>query len=148
MTTLAYDGRYIAIDTQITRGDTKYRQCKIVDIDKDTVAFTLGSLAHAMRAVEALKEGDEMPEGDYSLVVWNRDSGLYVYEGDADTVPILTDAYAIGSGEQAALVGLLSGKSAPEAVRLAAKVCLYTSDEVDVFDTRTGKRVKSVKKRK
>ncbi|MDO4708244.1 MAG: hypothetical protein Q4B94_00205 [Pseudomonadota bacterium] len=147
MTTLAYDGRYTAIDTQITRGDTKYHQCKIVDIDRDTVAFTLGDLSQAMQAVEAIREGNEPPEGDYSLVVWNRDSGLYVHQGDEDTVPVLTDTYAIGSGEQAALAGLLAGKSAAEAVRLASQVCLYTGAQVDVFDTRTGKRVKSVKKR-
>jgi hypothetical protein len=142
MTSLAFDGRYIAIDSQITGGGTRFEGHKTYDIltpdGERLVCFGVGNLGEWQRAVQALAAGDDPPKGEYALLVWCPVVGLYEYEGGPDFSQV-DYRYASGTGAQACLAAMKMGASAVRAVEIAAEVDVYTSLPVVVFDTQTGK---------
>ena len=84
MTTLAFDGRLVAIDSQVTAGDLRYEEEKFyrtTDTTGRTVVFGAGTTSHIQRAVRELSEGfDELTKGEYTiLVVGLRDNPVAFY---------------------------------------------------------------------
>lgn len=144
MTTIAYDGRYVAVDSQVTIGDLKVTQDKSYTVEtasgKSLVVFGAGSVADIQAAVDLLADDKErLPEGDYSLVVCGLREHPVVYESDGNPIDTLGRPYVAGSGQQAALAALILGVNAKRAVEVACEVDLHSGPPVRVFDTKTGK---------
>jgi hypothetical protein len=143
MTTIAYDGRLIACDTQLTAGGVRFTSRKAFDIATDEgrlVVFGCGTWNDIVNAVDAITAGDDPPDGDYTLLSWSKTLGVREYDAtDEKWTRVVMDRYAAGSGTSAALAAMVMGADAAKAVAVAALVDAYTSGPTTVFDTKTGR---------
>ncbi|MBA0381022.1 hypothetical protein D7U93_16035, partial [Stenotrophomonas maltophilia] len=117
MTTLAFDGRLVAIDSQVTAGDLRYEEEKFYrttdTTGRDLVVFGAGTTSHIQRAVRELSEGfDELTKGEYTiLVVGLRDNPVAFYH-DGLPLDLRRDFLVAGSGGAIALAAMKAGHNA------------------------------------
>lgn len=147
MTTLAYDGRYVAIDTQVTAGDIKFSERKhyeFADMDgRRLVAFGCGDVAAIQQAVNSLAGCETPCAGEYELLVVGLADVPVAYQGDGREPLRLSDGpYVAGSGAPAALAALTLGKNATQAVLTACKVDLYSGAPVETLNVRSRRWLK------
>lgn len=146
MTTIVFDGRYLAVDSQATHDDVKQEVQKFKELvtpsgDK-CVAVFCGHL-HAGRAgVAALEAGESVQDaldGDTTLlVVSSSGARLITEEGTwCEEGPL-----CLGSGRLAAYAGLRMGMRADAAVALACDVDIYSSGPVQCWDVKTMRAIK------
>lgn len=140
MTTIAYDGRYIACDSRESMGHIILSD-KVEKFVATPEAVYFG--AGVPCDIERLIEVSEQVTHDYFLeavilvaekdgvftVSQSEDGG--VYKNSASHL----DSYAIGSGAEFAMSAIDFGMNAKEAVEYAMTRDIYTGGEVTVFDT-------------
>ena len=139
MTTIAYRDGVLASDSLATIGDTKahgsYQKIRRIG---DFLVGAAGSVAASQDFVNWLKHGtedDPPPKGQYNaLIIDPRGRVREIENGSVLPVPRGAKFFAIGSGAAYALAAMYAGASAPEAVKIAAKI-----------DTSTGLPVKTLK---
>ena len=147
MTTLAFDGRPVAIDSQVTAGDLRYEEEKFYrttdTTGRDLVVFGAGTTSHIQRAVRELSEGfDELTKGEYTiLVVGLRDNPVAFYH-DGLPLDLRRDFLVAGSGGAIALAAMKAGHNATEAVLMACSTDLYSGPPVQTYDTVTKRFLK------
>lgn len=144
MTTIAFDGRYLAADRLCNASGTKERVHKIFRCAR----FLYGGcgptgevmeVAHWLRSGAAWKEAPEFSEAEVRGVavrVGKSPKAFLVCGKTARLMPIAERFFAAGSGRDAARAALFMGASARDAVLIAAKVDLCTGLGVDVVDAR------------
>ena len=140
MTTIAYDGITLAADSQITWGNIRMPRpsCKIHIISPTRVAASSGPSAECFKLVEWLRAGaqptDTLKLTDNPLLLICDSSGE-VWTLDNDLVLLPDEAPAtIGSGADIARGAMHAGATALEAVRIAARVDISTSEPIYTFD--------------
>ena len=141
MTTLAYDGRLIAIDSQVTAGDLVYEEEKFYRTTdaagNELLVFGAGTTSHIQRAVRELSEGaEELTEGEYTLLVVGLRDGPVAFYGDGLPIDVRRGFLVAGSGDKAALAALKAGMTATEAVLMACTADLYSGPPVHTYDTK------------
>ena len=162
MTTIAFDGRYLAADGRMTRSEIvcsdsikKIRLVKaIIRGDEQEIAvFGAGSWNGIYAIMEWMKVNDVFdidPElmrpafpadadGDYShqdVSFITQDGELYCLDAQSRPAPYPAPM-ADGSGFPFAQMGLALGQSAPEAVRSAMKMDVNSGGEITCFDVKT-----------
>jgi hypothetical protein len=136
MTTIAWDGNVLAGDTMTVNGSFCREVTKIFKIDKDSYFGGAGYHEDCLRAVIWLRN----PEGEKPELDQDTFMGILVQKGKAFRLesnliemPIKESAHAVGSGADCAIVAMYLGKSAIEAVKIAA-----------IFDVNTGSKVTSM----
>lgn len=154
MTTIAFDGRYLAADGRATAGGmiTSRSTQKIFPIlftvngaEVKGVMAGAGSFESLMMAKRHLQEFDlfdsevtpDIDEGTGLLVVLETGE-LYLLEHNLVPLPQESPC-SIGSGSPFALATMVIGKSASEAVEVAKELDCYSGGNVTVFDTKTWK---------
>lgn len=153
MTTAAYDGRAIAIDSQITAGSRRMLHRKAYTLPDGTYMVASGRLdefQQFLRWYEAGQERDDFPKlTDMEVFVVHGDGRVILWDHNGAEMDVTGKLSAIGSGGDYALGAMHMGANAAEAVRVAAVYDIYTSGEVEVFDTSTIQPVRrrSTKKR-
>lgn len=147
MTTLAFDGRYLAADTMISGFPKTMRFCKIFrhQIGRKIIAIAgCGAAAGFAPAIAWYLQGRQ-GEFNFSikLLVIEATLGeavpdviLVEHDGQILTCPQMI---AEGSGGPYAYGALLAGASAAEAIQAAALIDDATNDDVSVLDLLTGK---------
>ena len=146
MTTLAFDGRYIACDSQVTQGSIKlsadkWEACDLPD-GTPAVCMIAGTLAAGRAAIAALVAGGDVLSAlgeDTTLLVASAGT-VTVYDSEGCWVD--PGPYSVGSGAKFAYAGMSLGLSADQAVDLAVQLDLYSSSPVKCWDVRTLKAVK------
>ena len=146
MTTLVFDGKYIACDSQVTQGSTKllaekWVTCNLPD-GTPALCMMAGTFSEGRAAVAALVAGGDVLSAlgeDTTLLVAAKGT-VTVYDSDSHWVE--PGPYCVGSGGHFAYAGLELGLSADQAVDLAARLDLYSSSPVKCWDVRTLKAVK------
>lgn len=148
MSVLAWDGRLLATDRQITSGSTIATSMRKQQRHGDELLGYVGSAAASIAMRDWCIDGAAVaqfpkikPEVTAVLVVVHADGTLSEYS--AEPFAIRYDAgqpFAVGSGEAAALAAMRCGKSAEEAVRIACEVDIYCGGGVDVSVLREGVR--------
>ncbi|GEM_PF-685420 len=140
MTTLAYDGRLVAIDSQVTAGGLRYEEKKFYPVTDDDgselIVFGAGTSSEIQRAAREIAEGSKkLTKGDYIVLVVRPDGDPIAYYGE-DGLPldIRRDFFVSGSGGAIALAGMKDGKTATEAVLLACTTDLYSGPPVHTYD--------------
>ena len=147
MTTIAYDGRYLAADTLGVRGGNRSEQpsCKIAV--QDGYAFAFGGMWGHLRqqlmawALAAFRDADP-PEWRFcpakdvegAMLVVTPMRGLLVFTDQAPYPDPEAWPFAIGTGGDIALGAMGAGVTAMEAVKLAMRWDLKTGGEVDFID--------------
>ena len=137
MTTLAYDGNMICVDSQATAGEIvtpRKFQKAFYDVGEYLVVMFAGSTAHYAPMLEWLREGaDPKEHKDWECAAWGvkADGSVLRYVGPYPEVVDGIDADGTGAGF--AIGAMAAGATALEAVRIASQYDLYTGVTVRVF---------------
>jgi hypothetical protein len=146
MTTIAYRDGILAADSRLTvdhGGGSRKHTCrklfrKRVGEGKkahDVVIATAGESSPGMVFVDWYGSGKPVPDlflhlgGDFLCLVLTP-SGLFEYDVYCRGDLIEEEFYAVGSGSVAALAAMHCGKSAIEAVRVAARIDAFTGGRI------------------
>lgn len=137
-TTLAYDGKYLAADSQYTAGSSKtVGHIKLYLIpERHAVIAGAGTMSDVKKFVAWYREGSPLTEmkGDYQCLVVDLRTRKCV-EYNSALVPLEQTSMATGgSGEDIAQTAMLCGKSAPESVSVACKMNIFTGEPVHFVD--------------
>lgn len=138
MTTVAWDGRTLAADKQTTFGGLRATTTKVHRINGNLIACAgiAAQIAEFLVWFEAGAKPADMPasqrDTDKSVdaLVVRPDGAVVQYGNTPHPIPIEDRQFAIGSGRDYALAAMYLGKTAREAVEVAA-----------VFDPSTGNGV-------
>lgn len=136
MTTMAWDGRYVAIDSRTTIGD-------LIASDSATkifrgegfIATGCGEAAHIHALVRWHQGEIDWPaESDWQFAFWVfRRNDYREYVSSPHWTPLL-DREASGSGREVAMTAMHLGHGARAAVEAAARLDVFTGGEVHVFE--------------
>jgi len=146
MTTIAYRDGILAADSRLTVdhgcGARKHTCRKLfrkrVGEGKkahDVIIATAGESSPGMVFVDWYGSGKPPPDifmhlgGDFLCLVLSPE-GLFEYDVYCRGEPIEEEFYAVGSGSMAALAAMHCGKSAVDAVRIAARIDSFTGGRV------------------
>lgn len=157
MTTIAVREGIIAADSRLTvdygSGARKHTcrklfRKKITEGKKtfDVIIATAGEASSGMVFHDWYGSGKSIPEvflhlgGDFTCLVL-RPEGLFEFDVYCRPERIEEDFYAVGSGAMAALAAMHCGKSALEAVRIAARLDPFTGGRI-VSETLAPRRPK------
>lgn len=140
MTTVVYDGKCIAFDSQVTLRDTgikKYVDKSLKDVNGGIYIF-IGNLADGFVLKETFELGKNIALKDVNIeAVYIYPNGNIAFRGVKNNRFIeysITNPDAFGSGTEAALVALNLGCDAKGAVLQASRVDLYTGGEIRVIE--------------
>jgi hypothetical protein len=141
MTTLCFDGRYLAADTLSHRSNTPSNMLQPKITIEGGFAYAVGGMWCAMvpQLIKWHQEGaepDGLPKAENGmlLIVELSTRRLWCV---VPAVPYLDEEgapFTVGSGGDIALGAIDAGKTAMEAVRIAAKRDLHTNDIIDFVD--------------
>lgn len=146
MTTIAYRDGVIAADSLLTytteAGGSRKYPCKKLfrktigrgRRQRDVIIGTAGDAAAAQLFVDWFGSNQPIPEmlkeaGDFTCLIVDRNE---LFEADfyCRPVKITQPFYAIGSGCKEALAAMHCGRTAREAVEIAARIDLYTGGDI------------------
>lgn len=146
MTTIAYRDGIIAADSRLTvdhGSGTRKHTCKKLFRKRvgegkkahDVIIATAGESSPGMVFVDWYGSGKPVPDlflhlgGDFLCLVLTPD-GLFEYDVYCRGELIEEEFYAVGSGGGYALAAMHCGKSAVEAVRVAARIDSFTGGRI------------------
>lgn len=138
MTTIAWDGTTLAADRRISGCGGVLNTTKIIRAPDGRLIGASGkaSACEALRQWLLTKEGEPpVPLKDEAwgdLIEIEPDGTVYLW-GEWGRFPVLDDEVAIGSGHQFARAAMACGKSAAEAIEIAALFDECTGSEVDAL---------------
>lgn len=147
MTTIAYDGRYIAIDSRITCGNwiSSDEFNKTTETD-DWVLFWTGNLDKKEEFELAfLNNGKVNEPSESSLYAFRKNNGKLFDVCSMESVIVKTPITYIdakGSGACHAITAMDLGKSAVEAIQNAIRRNNSTGGIIRCYDTKTKKFIK------
>jgi 20S proteasome alpha/beta subunit len=148
MTTIAFDGRYIAIDSRQSQGSYIFNDNgkKIVETDR-YVIFYAGPIGEQMdEAIELfLNDKAAYRKINAGLIVFDREKRKTIaayYEEDRISRLNLECIETMGSGGQYAVTAMDCGLRADEAVKKAIERDSGSGGKIHCFDTITGKFIK------
>lgn len=139
MTTIAWDGKTLAADRQGDAGGLKFAVCKLRTMADGSLIGVAGPLSNGLELIKWIEEGeapDKLPAfqrtDDWAgLLRIMLDGRILRYERGPIPFEVLEPFYSIGSGRDFAMAAMAMGKSAAEAVELAARFDSGTGLGVD-----------------
>jgi len=148
LTIIAFDGKTLACDRQITAGDIKYQGTKWKTLADGTVAAWAGGIDAALLLVDWYENGADPEDFPFSvedephcdLIIWDKPNSVKVY-CQCHIPTVFDQPMAWGSGATAGLTALKLGTNAKTAVVIASEVCMGCGMGVDVliFQEKTSK---------
>lgn len=159
MTTAAWDAKsgVLAVDTQVTSSNRVFRAHKVARLTDGGLIAGTGNLAHILKVQRWAQvdfSDDAKPdfdgEGEFECLIVKGDGSVYLVDDDLELMHVFDDFIAIGSGGPYAVAALACGKSAEDAVKVAARFDAATSEPVEVYRLEPEKapKVKAKAKRK
>ena len=150
MTTLAWDGKLLAADSQVTQNSHIITHgTKIFKTDDYILAFC-GSFDEGYAFKDVIEGEIKMKDisfgKDFTAVVWYSHGEIFEYYDTGLPIPITEKFAAYGSGASIALTAMVCGKTAHEAIELAKKLDIYTGGKVISYGwepTKKGKKKKN-----
>ncbi len=151
MTTIAWKGRILAADTQLTyEDDTKTFCHKLHDLGNGHIVAIAGgtdSEFHFKRWLSAGAKVDEwqtmmiqfIKKPKFEAIYIDKFNDKWYYTDGPERMPIEHRFHACGSGWRIAMAGMHMGLSAKDAVLLAGDLDINTNKIVETYDIQTGK---------
>lgn len=150
VTTIAFDGRYLAADSQMSDGNGSRTGAvrKITQLAKggalpDDAVFVVSGLAQAItEATAALPDNYPKFKIDttqfYRLVIFFKNGAIAEYDGNSayQTPNESRKFITMGTGADYAMGAMEAGKTAKEAVKIATKYDVNSGGDILVFDTK------------
>lgn len=149
MTTIAYDGKYLAADGRTTNGgtivtddkvkiiklDSKIKYCpNKLDLDSLTYLALSGDSACITPILDYIYHKIDFKDLSCTCLLFTK---KYVYRSEGNCFfKITDDPIAIGSGAKFALTAMKLGKSAKEAVEIACQMDIYSGGKITVRKVR------------
>jgi ATP-dependent protease HslVU (ClpYQ) peptidase subunit len=142
VTTIAYKNGILAADRRATVNNWTFETTKIRRLSGGRLAAGAGDFAFVLAMYAWLEAGakvEDFPADQRSEKEWEpvlvvaRDGTLLRYERTPYPIEVSAPFYAQGSGRDYALMAMRLGKSAPEAVQLAAEFDPSTGPTVDTL---------------
>jgi hypothetical protein len=135
MTTIAWRDGVLAADSTGDSGGVRVNITKIFPAGKGRWAAMAGDYALGIRYIRAFAKGETIDLSadeakEFHVVIMNPDGTLLECEDGKTALPIEDRFYAIGSGRKCALAAMACGKSAIQAVRIAAQFDINTGGAV------------------
>ena len=136
MTTIAYDGKTVSVDLQMTDGSNKFKYRKVFNITTEIVGIIAGDVNKCSKLIKRIvdkytvdefenEEDDELDEA--TVLLYNKKTSKLYHVDLKDLSEVEMPAgYTCGSGAQGASVALLLGLQSQEAVKYASKVDIFT----------------------
>lgn len=155
MTTIAFDGRYLAADGRMTRSDivcsSTVKKLHLVTtalrgVEQEVIVFGAGSWQGIYTVMEWMKVNDvfdtspDLPRPSFSdehtqdVAFAKKGGEIYCLDNLSRPAP-MPAPYAEGSGFPYAQMGLELGMSAPDAVKAAMKMDVFSGGDITCFDT-------------
>ncbi len=150
-TTIAWKGRTLAADTQLTYEDNTKTFChKLHDLGASHVVAIAGSVDAEFYFKRWLIAGAKVEKWNDMVLAYEKKpkfEAIYIdnlgqkwyYSDNPAAMPIEHRFHAIGSGWRVAMAGMHIGLSAKDAVLLAGDLDINTNKIVDTYDLQTGK---------
>lgn len=130
----------MASDMQCTSGNRKFTVCKVRRTKSGSLVGGAGNLAHilkVLRWVEAGMKGDRPDfgegEGEFECLIVDSDRGLWLLDEELELMKVEDGFLAIGSGGAYAVAAMECGRTAEEAVEVAAKFDPATGGPIQVW---------------
>jgi ATP-dependent protease HslVU (ClpYQ) peptidase subunit len=151
MTTIAWKGRTLAADTQLTYEDNTKAFCrKIHDLGAGHIVAIAGSVDAEYYFKKWLIAGAKidswgnmviefLKKPKFEAIYIDKNNQKWYYTDGPAPMLIEHKFAAIGSGRSLALAGMHMGLSAMDAVLLAGDIDINTNKIVDTYDLQTGK---------
>jgi len=141
MTTAAWSARegVLAVDTQVTSGNRKFRAHKVARLGCGGLIAGSGNLADILKVqrwVQAEYSDDSRPDfgegedGEFECLIVKGDGTIWLLDDDLEPLQVTDEFIAVGSGGPYAVAAMACGKSATEAVEIAAMFDAATSEPV------------------
>lgn len=138
MTTIAFDGQYLAADKRSTLCGTRSRVTKIRRGKDGTLVGVAGTSALAEDIFAWLLDGAERPpeqsENGFCSVIEITPEGRIFKHERVGRYEIEDGFFAIGSGAAFALASMACGRSAIEAVEVATMFDTATGDGINAYE--------------
>ena len=132
MTTIAWDGKTVAADGQMTSGDRVIHQDfpKVLRLSNGALMAGAGAPEDLGRFYTWFEEGCEgyVKLSKNTEILYVDKHGARSYVGNTGCSVEVQAPYGMGTGGPVAVGAMLAGKSAAQAVRIAAQVDIYTND--------------------
>jgi len=151
MTTVAWDGRVLAVDSQATSGcGTKTTSAKMLTgtwQDRDAAHGGVGSRAEADEIADWLFNRGDKPtlDDDSTHGILATYGQAYFVEGKRPRlIPTMDQFQALGTGRETALGAMHCGSSAEEAVNIAIRVDVYSGGPVQTHQPADSPRAEEV----
>jgi len=138
MTTIAWDGKTLAVDSRATSdGYVMTDKCKklYTGVGQYVAAAMCGDEAEAVDMMDWLRTGGKAPECKEGVIIVAvmEDGTAHKFTGGIETPIKVQVPYADGSGWIVALASMDAGLNAVEAVKAARKRDIYTGGPVKSF---------------
>ena len=139
MSVIAWDGKTIAADRQMTSGDMGVTCCKLVRLPSRAIVGWTGTAECGLVLLDWLNGKREWPKFQEDKERWTRlvmvdDKGVWFYEQEPVPIQVLDKFMAWGSGRDFAMGALAMGATAERAVEIANQFCVTCGMGVDVFE--------------
>jgi hypothetical protein len=135
VTTIAYKDGVLAGDTLADRGGLAHLvDSKVFALADGRLFGGCGSFGQVL-AVKTWLDGGEKPAvDDFSGIVVELDGSARILESSLQFVPVPFPWFAIGSGRDFAIAAMHLGRTALQAVELAAEYDTYTGGQILMVD--------------
>lgn len=135
MTTIAWDGKTLAADSQASTDGIRSRVTKIAKSPSGFIAAGSGSFNAILPWLRWITGGlkeDEQPTTlrDSSLIVVDPRGRAFIFENQPLRVPLREKYWAIGSGANLAMGAMGAGADAKRAVQVARRHDVYTGGRI------------------
>lgn len=135
MTTIAWDGKTLAADTQLTANGMRYSTTKAHRLADGSLFASCGD--HGLNtAVRRWLEDQSQPkpvvgkDDGFSGLLIKADGSLFRMDTSMNLCPVQSAFFADGSGRDYAMAAMHLGKTAKEAVELASLFCVFTGGSI------------------
>lgn len=136
MTTIAWDGKTLAVDGQVTSSDIirdKDHKKLFINVGEYKAIAISGSMDDMLKTVEWIRGGEngEMPPGDGHLLCITKVGAAYSYFPDHKIIrSVEKGVVASGSGFPIAMGAMDAGATAIQAVKIACKRDVYSGGKI------------------
>lgn len=146
MTTIAFDGKVLAADTQYMEGEHTFGYTrKLLLLPNGYVLAYAGVVGLAWKIADAIAKTKKIEEALTKkqlkeidvLLIDSNGQPFYLDASYGSFLAIEETHSAIGSGKDIALAAMRDGRTAPEAVRLVSLVHKTTNNLIDTYNIET-----------
>lgn len=152
MTTIAYDTKTVACDSQVTIGNTPMKMSKVIHCEDGTILFCAGTVSEWQSFVRWWihdRTPSNFPDAkDITIIIVHPSGTVEVVDDGFSVLDITGQRYAAGSGSDLALGAMAMGADAAKAVEVAKLYDTSTGGEVVAIPVPKPKPKPTKKRRK